>query len=311
MPRKIRFDYPGAWHHVIHRGARRAPIFKQPEDCYGFLEHVAEAIERFGIELHAYSLMPNHYHLLIRSLHASLSKAMQYLNGAYTRWLNKKHSWDGPVFRGRYKSQLVEDEEYLRMLLAYIHLNPLRANLVHRLSDEAWTSHRVYIGKDKETDWLTTKTFLRLFSDRRELHQFILSVRRGAVHYPEDFNQETGLFRNSAINRVIGHRSKNNQISQHQYGRLQDVDDVLGKIYRMCDTDLAELKRSSRGPGSNPKRRFAIWALNRSADISQREISALLSVSFHQVTRLLSRMRAKRPPTPVGDWIEQWLTMEG
>lgn len=89
------------------------------DDCSGFLEIVGEMVDRFGLEVHAYSLMPNHYHLLVRSVAGNLSRGMQHLDGTYTLWLHKRHQWDGPAFRGRFRSQLVEDEEHLRLLVAY------------------------------------------------------------------------------------------------------------------------------------------------------------------------------------------------
>ena len=311
MPRKKREDYEGAWHHVMHRGARRAPIFKLPDDCYGFLTLLDEIVDRFGLEIHAYSLMPNHYHLLIRSVMGNLSKGMQFLNGTYTLWLNKRHQWDGPVFRGRYKSQLVEDEEYLRYLLAYIHLNPLDANLVRRLSDEGWTSHRVYIGKDPRPKWLTIKTFVHMLGGKDKLHRFVLSVRRGSIEYPDDFDEKTGLFKIKGIDGAANYLPKNKKRTMTSHHRLRDADDVLEEVFRLCKTDLTELRRAQMGPRANPKRRFAIWALNRSSVLSQREIAKLLNGSLHQVSRLLSRMRHSKPLEPVGKWIDEWTGKEG
>ncbi|MBI5526624.1 MAG: transposase [Deltaproteobacteria bacterium] len=199
MARQKREDFAGAWHHVMHRGARRAPIFKVPADCQGFVDAAKEMVSRFGVEVHAYALMPNHYHLLVRSVSGNLSEAMQYLNGMYTLWLNARHHWDGPVFRGRFRNQLVTAEGHLRILLAYIHLNPVEAHLVTRLSDQAWTSHRAYVGKEEAPEWLTTKLFRDLLGGPAKLHEFVLSYRRGVLEYPEDFNVETGLFGKKAL----------------------------------------------------------------------------------------------------------------
>ena len=170
MPRARRDDFAGAWQHVMHRGARRAAIFVDRADHLGFLDGLAEMVDRFGLEVHAYSLMPNHYHLLVRSASGNLSKGMQFLNGTYTLWLNNRHHWDGPVFRGRFHSQLVDDEGYLRYLIAYIHLNPVEAHLVRRVGDEAWTSHRAYLGKEEAPAWLTTRVLRDLFGGKARLH---------------------------------------------------------------------------------------------------------------------------------------------
>ena len=113
MGRKPREDFPGAWHHVMHRGARRAPVFLEDEHCLLFLSLLENTIEQYEVEIHGFSLMPNHYHLLLRSRHGNLSDAMQYLNGNYTRQVNTPRRWDGPVFKGRYTAKLVRDETRL------------------------------------------------------------------------------------------------------------------------------------------------------------------------------------------------------
>jgi len=183
MPRTKREDYKGAWHHVMNRGIRKNRIFLSDRHCLKFLDIVGEAVDRYGLEVHAYSLMPNHYHLLARSRLGNLSRCMQQLNSVYTQWINRRHRWDGPVFRGRFNSQLVEDEEHLRILVAYIHLNPVEANLIRRVADEGWTSYRAYMQKEKPQGWLSTSFFLELFGGRKKLHAFVQSYRLGRKEY--------------------------------------------------------------------------------------------------------------------------------
>lgn len=99
--------------------------------CYElFLETVAEVCERFGIEIHAYCLMSNHYHLLIKTPCPNLWRAMRHINGVYTQRYNRLHSKDGVLFRGRYKAIVVDSDAYLLHLSKYIHLNPLEARIV-------------------------------------------------------------------------------------------------------------------------------------------------------------------------------------
>src|SRR3990170_5993126 len=179
MARPRREDFAGAFHHVMNRGARRQPIFKLPDDCQTFLDILEDTAIRSGLEVHAYALMPNHYHLLVRSVRGNISDAMQYLNGRYTSGMNERHRWDGPLFRGRFRSQLVGDQSYLRMVLAYIHLNPLRARLVARLSSDAWTSHRAYVGLAPRPKWLTTAFFLSDLGGEKGVESFVRSVHCG------------------------------------------------------------------------------------------------------------------------------------
>lgn len=317
MPRPKREDYPGAWHHVMHRGARKAPIFRLERDCWGFLEILKEMVERFALEVHAYSLMPNHYHLLIRSKLGRLSRGMQFLNGNYTLWLNSVHRWDGPVFRGRYKNQLIEDEEHLRVLIAYIHLNPLEARLVKKLSDECWTSHLAYMGRELKPDWLRTDFFLDLFGGRKKLSSFIRSYRVGRKEYPDDFNPDTGLFGKKAIKREVKQvKRKAGQRSDPVFAtpRNRPPEEVLNEVTRITGVGVAELRQTIMGPGANPARRFAIWALYRGAGITQREIGKILNVPYYQVGKLLCRMRKqglKGLKEPIKGWVNSWVEREG
>ncbi len=160
MARPPREDYPGARHHVMNRGRNHELIFLDDGDAITFLDAVGDTVERFEIEIHAYSLMPNHYHLLVRSRRGNISDAMKHLGAVYTQEFNRRHPHDGALFRGRFKSQVIEYEAYLIYVLAYIHLNPLRAGLITRLDGlRGWTSPRRYLGRTSEPEWLVTKFF--------------------------------------------------------------------------------------------------------------------------------------------------------
>src|SRR5688572_1964032 len=110
MPRTPRIDFPGVRHHVMNRGARRAPIFVNDLTCGAFLDVLGELPERFGVVVHAYALMPNHFHLLLETPRGNLSRAMKHLEGVYSQRLNATYEWDGPLFRGRFRNEVVEDE---------------------------------------------------------------------------------------------------------------------------------------------------------------------------------------------------------
>jgi REP element-mobilizing transposase RayT len=305
MPRQKREDYGGAWHHVMNRGARRKRIFFSDDECIKFLEIVEEAVLRYHLEVHAYSLMPNHYHLLAKSLEGNLSHCMRHIGANYTQWLNKRKGWDGPIFRGRYKSQLIEDEEYLRYLLAYIHLNPIEGKLALRLDSECWTSHRAYIGKDQVPEWLKVDTFLDLFSGADNLHGFVTSVRKKAISYPEDFNPDTGLFEKRAI--VI--KTKDfNQAPRYKSPRKKffTAEEVLRQVCEICGVSMTEIMSTQKGPGANPARRFAIWSLVRGAGLFYRDVAKMLELPPYQVPKVMSRLQSNRVQPPLDKWIKEW-----
>lgn len=128
-------------YHVLNRGNAQAPIFHDPVDYQGFLDRIGRCAARFEIDVLAYVLMANHYHLLLRTRRANLSSAMQWLGVAYSVWHNTRHRCSGHVFQGRFKSFLVQEQEYIRRLLLYIHRNPLRAKVVQRVRDYPWSSY--------------------------------------------------------------------------------------------------------------------------------------------------------------------------
>jgi hypothetical protein len=234
---------------------------------------------------------------------------MRHINGSYTLWLNKTQRWEGPVFRGRFKSQLVEDENYLRILVAYIHLNPIVAHLVRRLDFDAWTSHRAYIGRDSVPPWLTVKVILGLFDGESQFHEFVRSVQTKAIQYPEDFDPETGLFKKKAIARRI-QRVNRPAASVQIPTRFRSPDEVLEEVCRMTGASIEEIRQTERGPCANPARRFAIWALYRGAGLMHREIAHKLDVPQYQVSRLLSRMRRPGVSQPLRRWMDAWLNRE-
>ena len=125
MARATRVDFPGAWYHVLNRGIERRTIFPTRRGNERFIELLSSLPERFGVQLHAYALMGNHYHLQLESREANLSQAMHWLNVSYSVWFNRKYNRVGPLFQGRFKAILHETTEAL-MINRYIHLNPVR-----------------------------------------------------------------------------------------------------------------------------------------------------------------------------------------
>jgi len=164
MSRPLRIQYPDAWYHVMNRGRRGEEIFAGKNDYHAFIELLKELVEDYNVKIAAYCLMSNHYHLLVQTPEANISRSMRHLNGVYTQHFNRTHLCDGQLFRGRYKSIIVDGDSYLLELLRYIHRNPLEAGLVEKLNKYTWSSHKGYLSAADKWDWLHKDFILSLFS---------------------------------------------------------------------------------------------------------------------------------------------------
>jgi REP element-mobilizing transposase RayT len=188
MGRRPRTDYPGAIHHVMNRGVDRQPVFNADADRIDFGRQLAVIHERHGIDVLAYCLMGNHYHLLVRSPGGNLAAAMHYLGIAYTRHANDRIGRDGPLFRGRYHALLVETDPYLRWVARYIHRNPLDLPSVDAPDRYRWSSYRTYLGHRRVPPFLDTTTILAMFGhDVAALARFTSDelVPAGQWSYPD------------------------------------------------------------------------------------------------------------------------------
>jgi len=168
MPRQPRLDAPGTLHHVIGRGIERAKIFSNKADREDFLNRVKELCGGGALIVYAWALMPNHFHVLVRTGRQSLSKSMRRLLTGYVINFNLRHKRHGHLFQNRYKSIVCEEDPYLLELTRYIHLNPLRAGMVKDMSALGrypWTGHSVLVGKVKRV-WQDTDTVLSYFGTR-------------------------------------------------------------------------------------------------------------------------------------------------
>ena len=167
MARPLRIEYPGAYYHVMNRGLAHTNTFLNVKDRERFLELAGETCQLWGLEVYAYCLMGNHYHLLVKTPTVGLSRAMRHLDGVYTQRFNRAHTRDGPLFRGRYRAILIDSEEYLLAVARYIHHNPVEARVVSNMDHYRWSSHYGYLNKNKCPGWLNTESILSRFGRAR------------------------------------------------------------------------------------------------------------------------------------------------
>ena len=169
MPRKARIDAPGALHHVIARGIEKRDIFWDDHDRNNFLERLATIIEQSGTRCYAWALLPNHCHLLFKTGLSPIATVMRRLLTGYAVSFNRRHSRHGHLFQNRYKSILCQEEAYLKELVRYIHLNPLRAKMVEdlkQLDTYGFCGHSALMDRVKRP-WQQVNEVLGLFAAKR------------------------------------------------------------------------------------------------------------------------------------------------
>jgi REP element-mobilizing transposase RayT len=155
MGRPRRPDRTG-YHHVVNRGVARQPIFYDVRDRVEFLRLLGVVHERFGVNIHAFALMTNHYHLVLECPRGGLTDAMHVLGSVFVRHVNERAGRDGPLFKDRYYAKRVETDDYLLRLVDYVHRNPLAMVNQDQLLDYRWSSLRVYSGDRRRPEWLRT-----------------------------------------------------------------------------------------------------------------------------------------------------------
>jgi REP element-mobilizing transposase RayT len=166
MARKLRLQYPGALYHVLNRGDRREAIFHDDADRQRFHRALGEACDKTGWQVHAYCLLPNHFHLVVETPQPNLVAGMKWFLGTYTGRFNRRHQWCGHLFSGRYKALIVDSATpgYLKTACDYVHLNPVRAKLLPAeaaLRSYRWSSFPEYLKRgSRRPGWLRVERLL-------------------------------------------------------------------------------------------------------------------------------------------------------
>jgi len=281
MPRPLRIEYEGAYYHVMSRGRRGKPVFRGDAYYNAFLKTLDEAHQRFKLQILCYCLMGNHYHLLVKTPEANLGRVMRHINGLYTQRYNRLRKTDGPLFRGRYKAILVEEDSYQLQLSRYFHRNPIEAGLVARLEDYPWSSYPSYVKKAPVPGWLYREDIYRqLLAKKRLAERYRTFVKSGvdeeiAAFYGKG-NQRPCL--GSEAFRNWAYRQRQTDESELDRKTLQSfrpgLDQVIDTVAERFKVDVASITISRRGRvEENVPRWVAMHLAQEMCGLTLREIA--------------------------------------
>mgnify|MGYP000618004595 CR=1 FL=1 len=295
MPRPTRIEYENAFYHVMNRGRGRQTIFHDSSYFQLFLETLSESHDRFDAMIHAYCLMGNHYHLLIETPQANLGRIMRHINGVYTQRYNRLKKTDGPLFRGRYKAILVDEDAYLLQLTRYIHRNPIevKGSKVN-LTDYKWSSYPSYIGAAPAPQWLCQEMTYKMLGRKQRYRGYRSYVEAGIdediMRYYNKGNIAAVLgdnaFRETVLEKKEAIEAGNLQAVLRNRPSLDTVVKTVATVFNLTRTHIIERQESRRK--RNDARKIAMYYCQQFGDLSLMEIANGFGLSHvGSVSRLI------------------------
>ncbi len=302
MSRPLRIEFPGAWYHVMNRGAAYQDIFIIDAHRFLFFDLMGEIRNLFGAECHAYCLMRNHYHLLIHTPRANLGRGMRHLGGIFTQRFNRLEGRDGPLFRGRYKAIIVDADNHLLQVSRYIHRNPIEAELIDRIDDYPWSSYGAYVGKEVGPDWLIQDQVLGMVGGNDARKRYQAYVEQGVDEACAAFygkKNQSPIFGDELFQAQLrGYLSAGldyDEVPEKRYlnkvPSIETIMDVCARHYGVKPEMLVQDGR--RGPGEI--RTIAIGLCRLIGGHSLKEIGkAFGGMSYMGVSSAVSRIKKRR-----------------
>jgi REP element-mobilizing transposase RayT len=285
----------------MNRGRRSENIFSDKKDYLMFINVIKESVKLWNVRVAAYCLMPNHYHMLIQTPDANLSRCMRHINGVYTQRYNRFYDCDGQMFRGRYQSILVDADSYLLQLVRYIHRNPLKAGLAEKLNSYAWSSHKGYLSDSKQWNWLYKDFILSQFSrdkteSQKKYNQFVSL---------ENLKEIEGTFNSKKLPPFLGsdhfvswvketfyHKKRHEEVpgSRLLAPDPEHIKEIVSQTYQIEENILL---KSRKGVFNEP-RNVAIYLMRRLRGDSLVEIGKIFQMKkYSSVSSIIERLKAQ------------------
>jgi putative transposase len=307
MARPLRINYADAYYHVGCRGNERREIFRDDQDRRAFLERVQRSLEIYGVRLHGYVLMTNHFHMVVQTPKANLSEFMRHLNVSYTGYYNRRHQRVGHLFQGRFRAIVVEADSYLLELSRYVHLNPVRIGAVRRKSSREqleylrryrWSSLRGYVKREQSEPWIVYAEVLGYVGGSREKYREFVEqgVSRG---YPTPWAELRGqvVLGKEGFWEQVKSQWPRKRVRSREQPSLRMLEKMelavvlrrVAEYFKLSPEELAR-KRS----GYRDQRGLAMEMIHRYSGVGQGEIGGYLGgMDYTSVSHERSRIRKR------------------
>ncbi|MCA9400600.1 MAG: transposase [Candidatus Omnitrophica bacterium] len=306
MARAARILFEGAYYHVMNRGQSKRDIYLDERDYKKFLAIIREGCRMCHVEIVAYCLMRNHYHLLVHTPEANLPQFMRQVNGVYTQYFNQKYKKDGSLFKGRYKANIVQEGSYLLRLIRYIHNNPVKAGLVRKASKYPYTSDQHFMRKE-EFSWLRYMNVLNgqlkgkgnllekyqayMKMADEELEEFLKAKRRKSIE-AIIYGQEE--FLDEVKTKYLHQERSYGEIPQAKKMKWEVViKRIKREIQKVLGVKEEVLYQSMRG-SENVARQMAIGLAREVGGVPYKEIGAIFGgISYKSAAKYCERLKQR------------------
>ncbi len=299
MARPLRITYEGAFYHVTARGNERRKIFLSRTDYEKFLSYLTDALHKYGVILHSYVLMANHYHLIVETPKANLSTFMHGLGSSYTTYFNLRRRRTGHLFQGRYKAFLIDVDSYLLELSRYLHLNPVRAGITARPEDYPYSSFRAFVFPTEETKVFRDLIWDMISGERksapRRYREFVESSLKEKSRSPfEEVYAGVILGKRSFIKGVL-QKLKDQNLRKLEISHRKALTSTLSDVDEIVHLLSVHFKVSKEKVISTyPYRAYGIYLSRKHTPCSNVEIAKYFGgLTYSAVTKIGTRLRER------------------
>ncbi len=301
MARPLRIQYENAFYHVTCRGNAQETIFSDDQDRKNFLRLLARSAEIYQVNILAFVLMTNHFHLIVKTPRANLQEFMRHFNISYTSSFNKRHNRTGHLYQGRYKAFLIDADAYLLEVFRYLHLNPVRVEGKTSLSPKekkaylrtySWSSHIDYISESNQYPFLSKGEVLSHFDGKRQRCTAFVEEGMDLILNPLERGKGLGIIGDpSFVEAVAGHgvlSRKREQPATRRIIQRLEPERILRTVAETFSVTPGEfLKKGYTGI----ERGVAMEMLYRYGGMNQREIGELMGIDYSSVSVARKRLR--------------------